>query len=231
MTLEEDIAENPAPEAPPDAAAPGPETPAETPAGEAAAPEPPAEEAPAPETPAEPDETERLKDRLLRLQADFDNYRKRQARDRADWIRQANADLIEALLPVLDQTDQALAALAPKAADEAAKPWLDGFEIVRKTFLQALEKFGAKPLESPVGKPLDPNSAEALSTLATGKAEPGTVVFEIRKGYELGGKVLRAAQVVVEADPDGAAAAPATAAETPAEEAPSPAPAGAGGEV
>ena len=110
---------------------------------------------------------------------------------------------------MLDQTDQALAALADKASDEAAKPWLDGFEIVRKSFLQALEKFGAKPLEDPVGKPLDPTKAEAVSTLATGKAEPGAVVFQIRRGYELGGKVLRAAQVVVEADPDAAAPAPA----------------------
>lgn len=170
--------------------------------------EEPAPDAPPP-APDAAEELARLKDRLLRLQADFDNYRKRQARDRADWIRQANADLIEALLPVLDQTDQALAALADKASDEAAKPWLDGFEIVRKSFLQALEKFGAKPLEDPVGKPLDPTKAEAVSTLATGKAEPGAVVFQIRRGYELGGKVLRAAQVVVEADPDAAAPAPA----------------------
>ena len=160
------------------------------------------------EPPAEEDELARTKDRLLRLQADFDNYRKRQARDRADWIRQANADLIESLLPVLDQTDQALSALAQKA-DESSKPWLDGFEIVRRTFLQALEKFGAKPLESPVGKPLDPASAEAVSTVSTGKAEPGIVVFEVRRGYELGGKVLRASQVVVEAEPADGAPAPA----------------------
>lgn len=177
----------------------------ETAAGEAGAPGDPTAGADG----AEADELARLKDRLLRLQADFDNYRKRQARDRADWIRQANADLIEALLPVLDQTDQALAALAQKA-DDASKPWHDGFEIVRRTFLQALEKFGAKPLESPVGKPLDPASAEAVSTVSTGKAEPGHVVFEIRRGYELGGKVLRAAQVVVEAEP----AEPAPAAES-----------------
>ena len=199
-----------------DSAAEAPEaTEAEKPAAEPADPAAPAAETPEAEKPAgkqaDPaedggeDELARTKDRLLRLQADFDNYRKRQARDRADWIRQANADLIEALLPVLDQTDQALAALAQKT-DEASKPWLDGFEIVRRTFLQALEKFGAKPLEDPVGKPLDPERAEAVSAVSTGKAEPGCVAFQIRKGYELGGKVLRAAQVVVEAEPEGAAA-------------------------
>ena len=211
----EAAAENPAPDtAPaPDAEPPEPPPPPDADGADAA----PAEAAPEP--PKEEDELARTKDRLLRLQADFDNYRKRQARDRADWIRQANADLIEALLPVLDQTDQALAALARKA-DGASKPWLDGFEIVRRTFLQALEKFGAKPLADPVGKPLDPASAEAVSTMATGKAEPGSVIFQIRRGYELGGKVLRAAQVVVEAEPDGAAApAPeAAAADEPAKE-------------
>ena len=204
MTPEEESPETAAPERPA-----GNDAPAETPA-----PESPAEPEREPEAAgaaAEPDELALAKDRLLRLQADFDNYRKRQARDLADWRRQANADLIEALLPVLDQTDQALAALAQKATDDAAKPWLDGFEIVRKTFLQALEKFGVSPLEDPVGKPLDPNAAEAVSTLATGKAYPGVVVFQIRKGYALGGKVLRAAQVVVEADSDGAGAPPAEA--------------------
>ncbi len=159
-----------------------------------------------PPGPSAEEELARAKDRLLRLQADFDNYRKRQARDRADWIRQANADLIEALLPVLDQTDRALEALSQKA-DEASKPWLDGFEIVRKSFLQALAKFGAEPIASPVGKPLDPTTAEAVSTLTTGRAAPGEVVFETRKGYRLGGRVLRAAQVVVEAEPEGDAPA------------------------
>ena len=208
MTNEDDFpgADAPEPDGAATAEAPAPET---TPADEAPAADGPDGAAAAADAPAEePDELARTKDRLLRLQADFDNYRKRQARDRADWIRQANADLIESLLPVLDQTDQALSALAQKA-DDASKPWLDGFEIVRRTFLQALEKFGAKPLESPVGKPLDPASAEAVSTVSTGKAAPGEVVFEIRRGYELGGKVLRAAQVVVEAEPPEAPAAPA----------------------
>ena len=86
-----------------------------------------------------------LKDRLLRLQADFDNFRKRQARERAEWIQQSNADLLEELLPVLDQTDAAIASVS-KDSSEAAKPFREGFELVRRSFLNAVAKFGLKPV-------------------------------------------------------------------------------------
>ena len=105
-----------------------------------------------------------LKDRLLRLQADFDNFRKRQARDRADWIQQSNADLLEELLPVLDQTDAAIASVS-KDSSEAAKPFRDGFELVRRTFLNAVAKFGLKPVEGVVGKPLDTATSEAITKI------------------------------------------------------------------
>lgn len=143
------------------------------------------------------EEAARWKDRAARLQADFDNYRKRQAREREEIVRQANADLLEELLPVLDQTDTAIAAVSKDATD-AARPFLDGFELVRRTFLNAVAKFGLKPVDSPVGKPLDPATSEALSVMKTGQAEPGCVVFESRRGYMLGGRLLRASQVVVE---------------------------------
>ena len=160
-----------------------------------------------------------LKDRLLRLQADFDNFRKRQARDRAEWIQQSNADLLEELLPVLDQTDAAIASVS-KDSSEAAKPFREGFELVRRTFLNAVAKFGLKPVEGVVGKPLDTATSEAITIMKTGQAAPGCVVYETRKGYSLNGKVLRAAQVVVEdeADEPAPAAAPASGAEKPAEE-------------
>lgn len=159
-----------------------------------------------------------LKDRLLRLQADFDNYRKRQARDRAEWIQQSNADLLEELLPVLDQTDAAIASVS-KDSSEAAKPFREGFELVRRSFLNAVAKFGLKPVEGVVGKPLDTATSEAITIMRTGQTAPGCVVYETRKGYSLNGKVLRAAQVVVEDE----AEEPAPEAEKPAEE---PAPAG-----
>ena len=179
---EEGVAEEPAAEAEPE---------------EGAAEAEPEAEAVDPALAAALEDAARWKDRAARLQADFDNYRKRQAREREDVIRQANADLLEELLPVLDQTDTAIAAVSKDATD-ASKPFLDGFELVRRTFLNAVAKFGLKPVESPVGKPLDPATSEALSVMKTGQAAPGCVVFESRKGYTLGGKLLRASQVVVE---------------------------------
>jgi len=154
-----------------------------------------------------------LKDRLLRLQADFDNFRKRQARERAEWIQQSNADLLEELLPVLDQTDAAIASVS-KDSSEAAKPFREGFELVRRSFLNAVAKFGLKPVEGVVGKPLDTATSEAITIMRTGQTAPGCVVYETRKGYSLNGKVLRAAQVVVEDE----AEEPAPEAETPAKE-------------
>ena len=154
-----------------------------------------------------------LKDRLLRLQADFDNFRKRQARERAEWIQQSNADLLEELLPVLDQTDAAIASVS-KDSSEAAKPFREGFELVRRSFLNAVAKFGLKPVEGVVGKPLDTATSEAITIMRTGQTAPGCVVYETRKGYSLNGKVLRAAQVVVEDE----AEEPAPEAEKPAEE-------------
>ena len=163
-----------------------------------------------------------LKDRLLRLQADFDNFRKRQARDRAEWIQQSNADLLEELLPVLDQTDAAIASVSKDSSD-AAKPFREGFELVRRSFLNAVAKFGLKPVEGVVGKPLDTATSEAITIMRTGQTAPGCVVYETRKGYSLNGKVLRAAQVVVEDEAEEPAPRPAPEAEKPAEE---PAPAG-----
>ena len=157
-----------------------------------------------------------LKDRLLRLQADFDNFRKRQARDRAEWIQQSNADLLEELLPVLDQTDAAIASVS-KDSSEAAKPFREGFELVRRSFLNAVAKFGLKPVEGVVGKPLDTATSEAITIMRTGQAAPGCVVYETRKGYSLNGKVLRAAQVVVEDEADEPAPAAAPEAEKAAE--------------
>ena len=158
-----------------------------------------------------------LKDRLLHLQADFDNFRKRQARERAEWIQQSNADLLEELLPVLDQTDAAIASVS-KDSSEAAKPFREGFELVRRSFLNAVAKFGLKPVEGVVGKPLDTATSEAITIMRTGQTAPGCVVYETRKGYSLNGKVLRAAQVVVEDEAEEPAPRPAPEAEKPAEE-------------
>ena len=93
---------------------------------------------------------------------------------------------------------------------------------MRRSFLNAVAKFGLKPVEGVVGKPLDTATSEAITIMRTGQTAPGCVVYETRRGYSLNGKVLRAAQVVVE-DEAEKPAQPAPEAEKPADE---PAPAG-----
>ena len=188
----------------------------EEPAAEELAAEEPATEEPAVEEPAaeepvveekQPTEAEIYRDRLVRLQADFDNYRKRMVRDKADMIKSANADLLSAMLPALDHIDHALASLeknvAPAdASDEAAKaepnPYIEGFKLIQNELLRGLEKFGLKPIDS-IGKPFDVEVHEALSKMPSDSVPPEHVLFEVRKGYTLNGKVLRAAQVIVSA--------------------------------
>ncbi|MBQ2282052.1 MAG: nucleotide exchange factor GrpE [Kiritimatiellae bacterium] len=196
----------------------------ETPVEETTAEEAPAEEAatesteeaaaaaeepevePAEEAPAQ-SEADIYRERLMRLQADFDNYRKRMARDKADMIKSANAELLSAMLPALDHIDSALASLektvaapAPAEGEEAKpaepNPYIEGFKLIQNELLRGLDKFGLKPVES-LGKPFDVEYHEALSKMPTDSVPPEHVLFEVRKGYTLNGKVLRAAQVIV----------------------------------
>lgn len=155
----------------------------------------------------QPSEAEVYRDRLIRLQADFDNYRKRMARDKADMIKSANADLLSAMLPALDHIDHALASLektvaAPAEGSEAApaepNPYIEGFKLIQNELLRGLDKFGLKPIEV-LGKPFDVEYHEALSKMPSDSVAPEHVLFEVRKGYTLNGKVLRAAQVIVSA--------------------------------
>jgi molecular chaperone GrpE len=132
---------------------------------------------------------------LLRLRADFDNYRKRVARDAIETIKRANEDLIEALLPALDHFASAETMMEQKAGPEAA-PYLEGFRMVKNELARALESYGLKPVPA-LDLPFDANLHEAISTRLSESSPPGTVLFEARKGYTLNGKLLRASQVVV----------------------------------
>ena len=174
-----------------DPAVPAPEAPPAAPALE-----PAAEPQPSPE--------EVLKDRLLRLQADFDNYRKRVARDHVDMVKRANEDLVESLLPVLDHFGHAEASMEKDARSDIAA-YLEGFRLVRNELVRVLESFGVKPIEA-LGRAFDASQHDALSLMPSETAEPGTVLFETRKGYMLNGRVLRPAQVIVVADPQEEAA-------------------------
>ena len=164
------------------------------------------------DVPKEPSEEEKLRDRLLRLQADFDNYRKRIARDHSDMVKRSNEDLVESLLPVLDHIANAQG-IMEKDNNPQVSAYLDGFKLVRNELVKVLESYGLKPIES-VGHAFDANLHEALSTMPSPTAKPGTVLFEVRKGYKLNGRVLRATQVIVSAETDEQ---PATAATEPSQ--------------
>jgi molecular chaperone GrpE len=178
-------------------------------------PAPAAEKAATP--PPAPDAQAQLKDQLLRLQADFDNFRKRVQRDRAESQQQASAQLIGALLPALDHFQLGLKNAQAHAKDANI---VTGFQMIYTQLMEAFTQAGLTPL--PVeGQPFDPNLHEAVTTVPSEEHPEGTVITEVRRGYMLGGKLLRAAQVIVSRGP-AETAAPAPAAIPAAEPAPEP---------
>jgi len=141
------------------------------------------------------EERDTLQDRLLRLRAEFDNYKKRAERERSETIQFASADLMRELLNVLDSFDLAFRN-ALKTSDSAEI--LRGLELVYKQFVDTLGRFGLKTIEAK-GQPFDPNFHQAVSTVLTNDVPENTVVEEMRRGYTLNGRLLRAAMVSVSA--------------------------------
>lgn len=185
------------PEAMPAEPADAPEACAQGPSAEA-----PAEEAAAPEAAPDPLEAElaAAKERYLRLLADVDNMRKRQARELEERTARANERLLGALIPVFDQFEMALAA----AQDDS--PFVQGVRMIAEGFRKVLEQSGAEVLDAPEGTAFDPMAHEALSMAPHPTVPQGCVVSQFRKGWRLGGKVLRPAQVIVSAGAPEAAA-------------------------
>jgi molecular chaperone GrpE len=147
-------------------------------------------------------EAENLQDKHLRLMAEFDNARKRAAREREDYTRFANESLIRELLPVLDNFDRAL--LAAKNEPGAAAVTA-GVELIQRELLRVLEKFGATPFSS-VGQPFDPERHEAVARVQTTEHPEMTVVAETARGYVLNGRILRPAMVSVAVPPEASCA-------------------------
>ena len=192
----------PAEEAVADAAAPADEaapesTPAdaeETPAETAAGPEEKKDETESvPEEKAEepPAVEPNWKDQYARTLADFDNYRKRVARDREELAQFAAKDILKDLLPTVDNL-----ALALEKAENKEDPFVQGVKLAYDGFLKALADHGATPIDS-LGEPFDANYHEALAQLPSPDVAEGVVMNEVKRGWLLHGKLLRAAQVVV----------------------------------
>jgi molecular chaperone GrpE len=139
-------------------------------------------------------ERDDLFDRLLRKQAEFENFRKRMEREKSEYTQFASAELMKEMLNALDSFDLAIRNAAAEAKDSVNM--LRGFELIHKQLQDTLTRFGLKPLEAK-GKKFDPNFHQAVSTKATNEAEENTVIEEMRKGYTLNGRLLRPAMVTV----------------------------------
>jgi molecular chaperone GrpE len=146
-------------------------------------------------------EAESLQDKNLRLMAEFDNARKRAAREREEYVRFANESVIRELLPVLDNFDRAFRAARTEAGAAAVAA---GVELIQRELLRVLEKVGAVPFSS-VGQPFDPERHEAVARVPTASHPEMTVVEETARGYLLNGRVLRPAMVMVAVAPDAPA--------------------------
>ena len=138
------------------------------------------------------EEEEPLQLQLLRMKADFDNFRKRQVRERIEWITRANEDLFLELLPVLDHYEMGLKSAEEHQTDNSV---IEGFRLVYDQLIDLLKKSNVTPMET-IGEPFDPHHHEALTHMPSDQPAE-TIVEEFRKGYMLGDKLLRAAQVVV----------------------------------
>lgn len=142
-------------------------------------------------------ELEAQQDRHLRAVAEFDNVRKRNAREREEYTRYANESLLRDLLPVLDNLDRALQA----ARGEPTTSLATGVELIQRELLRVLEKFGLTAFTS-VGQPFDPERHEAVARMPSTDLPDMTVAGETARGYLLHGRVLRPALVTVAVTPD-----------------------------
>ena len=138
-------------------------------------------------------------DRLLRTTADFDNFKKRAAREKQDAIKFANESLLEKLVPVLDSLEMALAATQVAQAD-AGQSLQAGVSMIGQQLKQALTEAGLEEVDA-AGKPFDPNLHEAVAQRETADAPEGQVIQQLRKGYKLRERLLRPATVIVATPP------------------------------
>lgn len=132
-------------------------------------------------------------DRLLRKTAEFDNYRKRIERERQQASESAAADLLESLLPLVDDLERALKA---EPGPEGAEAYRRGVELIHRQLLELLRKRGVRPIDA-VGADFDPHFHQAVSYDAAEGHHDGEVIEEFRRGYMLGDRLLRPAMVKV----------------------------------
>lgn len=137
-----------------------------------------------------------LEDQLLRAKAEQQNIQRRAGAERAEAVRYANAELMRAVIPILDDFDRAIGAGSGKGASGAEGEVLAGVKLVRENLLKALRAQGLEAIES-VGRPFDPHLHEAMMQQPSEEHPPGTVLQELARGYRLWERTLRPAKVIV----------------------------------
>jgi molecular chaperone GrpE len=143
-------------------------------------------------------EASAMRDLAQRKQAEFENYRKRMERERADFVRHAGFDIVKEVLPVLDNLERALRAAEPGPEGQ----FRAGVEIIHRQLQDILARLGLTEVES-LGKPFDPHVHQAVSHVATDAQPEDTVVEVLQKGYLFKDRLLRPAMVSVARAPEG----------------------------
>ena len=136
---------------------------------------------------------ERFRDLALRSQADFDNYKKRSAREKDEAIKYANSSLLEKLISIVDNFELGLEAAR---AEGEKSPIFSGMSMVLKQLMDFLADSGLQPIDA-VGQKFDPNLHEAIAHEANDKVPEGTVIRQTRRGYRMKDRLLRPSSVVV----------------------------------
>ncbi|OMO69937.1 GrpE nucleotide exchange factor [Corchorus capsularis] len=138
------------------------------------------------------------KDRVLRISADFDNFRKRTERERLSLVTNAQGEVLENLLPVLDNFERAKAQI--KIETEGEEKINNSYQSIYKQFMEILGSLGVEPVET-VGNPFDPMLHEAIMREDSEEFEEGIIIQEFRKGFKIGDRLLRPSMVKVSAGP------------------------------
>jgi molecular chaperone GrpE len=138
-------------------------------------------------------EADRFRDHALRSQADHENYRKRAAREKEEAVRYANLDLLERLIPILDNFELGLSAARGSAEGGAI---LSGMEMVSRQLADFLKQYGVEPIAAE-GQKFDLHVHEAVAHEASDKVKEGHVIRQLRRGYKLKDRLIRPATVVV----------------------------------
>lgn len=140
------------------------------------------------------------KDQVLRIAAEFENYKKRMMRERTNAMKYAGEPILREILPVVDNLERAISQGETEGVDveKSLASLLEGVQLTLKSLLSTLEKFEVRPIDS-IGQPFDPTIQEAMTMEASDKVPANHVLNEFEKGYHYKDRLLRAAKVIVSA--------------------------------